>query len=225
MARASDEVRIRLENDIQNGVLGPGDTIDERTLSARFDVSRTPAREAILQLAASGLVEIRPRRGAIVMGVDVKDAFAMTEALVALESEAAGLAARRMTTRAVTELADFHAECGAAAETGDSSVYIEANARFHRAIHEGGRNEYLAELISSTRRRMAFYHKSCLTQRARIGRSFEEHAQVLGAISEGDPERAASAMRRHILSGGQVYADIVAALPRKKEATAIKAAS
>lgn len=215
MAKASEKVRELLEQEIRHGALRPGDSIDERSLAERFEVSRTPAREAILQLAASGLVKMRPRHGAVVTGLDVKDAIAMMETLVAIEGEAAALAARRMTAAEVEELARRHRESETAARELDSPAYIDLNARFHEAIYEGARNAYLADLIRNTRRRMAFFHASSLTQRARVERSWDEHGAVVRAIAAGDPAAAEAAMRDHILSGGRVYADLVAAMPRE----------
>lgn len=214
MVRASDTVRERVEREIRQGALRPGDTIDERSLAERFAVSRTPAREAILQLAASGLVTLRPRHGAVIAGMGVQEAIGMMETLVAIEAEAASLAARRMTTSEARALLDLHAEGEAPSRAHGGRAYIEHNARFHEAIYVGARNDYLADLIRNTRRRMSFYHASSLTQRARIASSWDEHGVVARLIADGDPEGAAAAMRDHILSGGQVYADLVAALSR-----------
>ncbi|SFH64841.1 GntR family transcriptional regulator [Albimonas pacifica] len=218
MAKASDKVRELLEREIRHGALRPGDSIDERSLAERFSVSRTPAREAILQLAASGLVTMRPRHGAVVAGLEVKDAIAMMETLVALEGEAAALAARRMSAAEVEELSRRHAESEAAAREHDSRAYIDLNARFHAAIYAGARNDYLAGLIRNTRSRMSFFHASSLNQRARVERSWDEHGGVVRAIASGDPAAAEAAMRDHILSGGRVYADLVAAMPRETSA-------
>ncbi len=214
MAKASDTVRDRVEREIRQGALRPGDTIDERSLAERFEVSRTPAREAILQLAASGLVTVKPRHGAVIAGLGVEEAIAMMETLIALEGEAASLSARRMPRAESQALLALHAEGEAPSRGGESAAYIDHNARFHEAIYVGARNGYLAALIRSTRRRMSFLHASSLNQRARLASSWEEHGAVARAIADGDPDRAERAMREHVLSGGRVYADLVAALSR-----------
>ncbi|RAI03779.1 GntR family transcriptional regulator [Acuticoccus sediminis] len=214
MTRASETVRRRVEDEIRYGALRPGDTIDERSLAERFEVSRTPAREALIQLAASGLVELRPRHGAVITRVGVTEAIAMMETLVALEGEAASLAARRMSAAETEQLAMIHTESRDSVRAMDNKAYIDANTRFHEAIYQGARNAYLADLIRNTRRRMAFYHASSLNQRARVERSWEEHGTVVKAIAAGDPDAAEAAMRDHILFGGRVYADLVAALQR-----------
>lgn len=210
--RASETILRDLERDISTGALVPGDTIDETSLAKRFDISRTPAREALIQLAASGLVELRPRHGAVVRGLNADEAVAMMESLAIMESEGAALAAQRMQKAETLALADVHAASREAVTAQDSAAYIALNARFHGIIYTGSRNDYLAGMILQTRRRMAFYHASSLNQKARLDRSWREHGAVLAAIRTGDDAGAREAMRNHILSGGQVYADLVAAL-------------
>lgn len=211
--RASDQVRAQVEAEIASGALRPGDSIDERSLSERFDVSRTPAREAIMQLAASGLVRISRRRGAVIAGASAEEAVAVMETLAALEAEAAALACRRIDAEERASLRAIHVESRAAAEAGDGAAYVEHNARFHGCLYAAARNPYLADLLRKTRLRMAFYHSSSLRQSDRALRSREEHGAVIAAIEAGDPDRAAAAMREHIVAGGRVYADLVAALP------------
>lgn len=212
MARASETLRRKLEGEIGSGRLRPGDTIDEKSLAERFNVSRTPAREAIMQLAASGLVEIRPRHGAVVLGLSAEQAIAMMETLAILESEIAALAAERMTPDEVAALQTLYADSEGVAADLDSDAYGKLNTAFHATIYAGARNAYLSQMIRDTRRKMAFYQSSSVYKKSRVGRSWEEHGAVVAAISRGDPEATRAAMRDHILSGGRVYADVVAAL-------------
>lgn len=218
MGRASETVRRKLEREINAGTLRPGDSIDEKSLAARFDISRTPAREAIMQLAASGLVEIRPRHGAVVVSIGAEEAIAMMETLAMLEAEAAGLAAHRMPRAEVDRMMAIYDSSRTSAADLDSEAYIRLNTEFHDTIYIGARNEYLRQLIIQTRKRMAFYHASSLYQKARLERSWAEHGKVVEAISNGDVDQAREAMRDHILSGGRVYADLVAALKTPGEA-------
>jgi DNA-binding GntR family transcriptional regulator len=210
--RTSEALRKELEDDIEQGRLSPGDRLDEQTLAARFEVSRTPAREALLQMAAAGLVRMVPRQGAVVSGVSPQLAVGLVEVLTALEAEAAGLAARRMSDAGKSQLAKLHDASRAAVKRLDSMAYIKQNAAFHGAIYDGARNEVLAEQIRLTRRRMRFYHRSSLDQPARLKASFAEHARVLAAIRAGDDTLAQAAMREHVLYGGRVFADMIASL-------------
>ena len=209
---ASDRLLKRLQEEIDAGTLLAGDRIDEQMLATRFAVSRTPAREALLQLAAAGAVRMVPRRGAVVVGVSPSLAVGMVEVLTALEAEAAGLAARRMQPKQRKRLASLHTEAADSVERLDGDSYIARNADFHAVIHEGAGNIFLAEQIASVRRRMRFYHRSSLTQPARLRASWQEHAQIVAAIAAGDEAQAQAAMRQHILFGGKVFADMLAAL-------------
>ncbi len=92
----------------------------------------------------------------------------------------------------------------------DGAAYMAANAAFHRAIYAGARNAVLAEQLRLTRRRMLSYHRSSLGQPARIRASWDEHAALLEAVRTGDEDGARAAMRAHILSGGRVFADLMA---------------
>lgn len=215
--RTSDALRRELEDDIEHGRLSPGDRLDEQTLAVRFEVSRTPAREALLQLAAAGIVRLVPRQGAVVASVSPQLAIGMVEVLTALEAEAAGLAARRMSDAEKAQLDKVHLASQAAAKRLDSPAYIKNNAAFHAVIYQGARNEFLAEQIGLTRRRMRFYHRSSLYQPARLKASWQEHARVVDAIRRGDEAQAQAEMREHVLKGGRVFADLIASLsPNRK---------
>ncbi|HBN49026.1 MAG TPA: GntR family transcriptional regulator, partial [Thalassospira sp.] len=100
---ATDLVQ-KLERDIVTGVLKPGDKLDERSLSERFGVSRTPVREALQTLAGSGLVATMPRRGTIVASITVADLIEMFEVMAELEAMCARLAARRMARADIEKL-------------------------------------------------------------------------------------------------------------------------
>jgi DNA-binding GntR family transcriptional regulator len=216
-ARTSDALRKELEDDIEHGRLSPGDRLDEQTLATRFEVSRTPAREALLQLAAAGIVRLVPRQGAVVSSVSPQMAIGIVEVLTALEAEAAGLAARRMSASEKLQLTKVHLASQAAVKRLDSATYIKNNAAFHAVIYQGARNEFLAEQIRLTRLRMRFYHRSSLYQPARLKASFQEHADVTEAIKSGDEALAQAEMREHVLKGGRVFADLIANLSQARK--------
>src|SRR5438445_9744730 len=93
----SEAIRSVLEEEILSGKLPGGAQIDEQQLVERFDVSRTPAREALIHLAAAGLVTLVPRQGAVVSSITLRDYVALSEILVQLEALATQLATRRMS--------------------------------------------------------------------------------------------------------------------------------
>ncbi len=211
--KASNTVRRILEEDIDSGRLAPGDSLDEQTLALRFDVSRTPAREALLHLAAVGVVRMVPRHGAVVNGLSPDLGIGMVEVLTALEAEAAGLAARRMQEPERKRLAAIHKASQAIVKRLDCEAYMDANTAFHAAIYEGACNTFLTEQLQLARRRMRSYHRGSLTRQARVRASWQEHAAIVQAILAGDEVAAQRTMRAHIVSGGKVFADMVATRP------------
>ena len=92
--RRAETLREALEQDIVTGKFRPGDRLDEQSLAARFEVSRTPIREALMQLASTGLVELQARRGAFVASLSFKDVVERFEVMAGLEGMCGALAAR-----------------------------------------------------------------------------------------------------------------------------------
>jgi DNA-binding GntR family transcriptional regulator len=215
--KLSDEVRRQIEEEIASGGLSPGSHLDEQTIAERFNVSRTPAREALLQLSMAGLVHIVPRHGAVVSGHSAGDAVSLFEVLVVLEAEAGRLAARRMTLANRNELRRVHESGRTAVEELAQGRYAEANAAFHALIYEGASNAYLVQQIRQTRSRLRAYRQNGFETAARIRNSFAEHGAVVEAIALGDEAGAHSAMVQHIDVGGKVFADIVARIGRRNE--------
>ena len=104
----SDELRGTLEDMIVSGVLRPGEKLDEAELAARFKMSRTPVREALKALRATGLIEIRGRQGVTVATISIPVLLEMFQMMAALEGLCAKLAARRATVAERTGLREIH---------------------------------------------------------------------------------------------------------------------
>lgn len=209
----AETIRSAIEHEILSGKLPSGSQIEEQQLIERFGVSRTPAREALIQLSSAGLVTLVPRQGAIVSSISLRDYVAMSEILVQLEALAARLAARRMTTPERLALEAAFQSCATAATDGKSDAYRRANDEFHGILYDGSRNEILARQIRTMRARMRGMQDFRFEQPARVRASLEEHRAVLEAVSNGDENGAADAMVRHISAGGNVYADMIASMP------------
>ena len=110
MEKHADKIRKSMELEIIAGKLRPGDKLDELSLAERYNVSRTPIREAIAELAAEGLVETRPRRSAIVATFSIQQIIEMYEVLAVLEGLCANLAARRMSEEERDDLVILHSK-------------------------------------------------------------------------------------------------------------------
>ena len=211
--RLSDKIRAAIEAEITSGHLTAGARLDEQMLMDRFDVSRTPAREALLRLMSAGLVVSVPRQGAVVASISLADYIAMLEILMPLEGLAARLSARRMPSASRKLLAQAAAACQQAAAQDDAEVYGAANRVFHETIYDGSLNDVLARQLRSMRLRIRHPQRALFDRPGRIRQSLAEHQRVLQAILDGDEDSAYLAMTGHISSGGNVFADAIASMP------------
>jgi DNA-binding GntR family transcriptional regulator len=206
----AEELRAQLADDIVRGTLTPGQTLDEMELARRFGVSRTPVREAIRQLAASGLVDTRPHRGAVVARPSHERILGMFEAMAELEALCAGLAAERMTASERHALETVHEELRVLIYGGDPQRYHEVNEAFHATIYAGAHNDYLAEMTFTTRSRVQPFRRAQFRLLGRLAKSHVEHDRIVLAILRGDRAGAAAAMRAHIITVGaecEAYAE------------------
>ncbi|MBL8303894.1 MAG: GntR family transcriptional regulator [Ideonella sp.] len=211
-SRAID-IRAVLQEEIENGTLPPGAPLDERALAARFEVSRTPVREALQQLAARDLLRIAPRQGVTVSRLSIAKVRAMLEYIAELESVAAKLAARRVDDELSRQLDDALARCQEAAVGGGAAEYSLSNALFHEVIYAGSRNVYLAEQIRQARRMLQRYRVRDFQNKQQIARSLQDHLRIARAIQAGDEGVAAQAMQLHVPAGSTGFSEFLATVP------------
>jgi DNA-binding GntR family transcriptional regulator len=190
--RAYHEIRDR----IVSLELAPGALIDERGLVEDLGMSRTPVREALMRLAQERLVEVYPRRGMFVTGVDVRELARLSEVRAVLEPEAARLAAERATEADREEIARLLEEIDGHGETG----LMGLDERIHRAVYRAAHNELLAQTLEQ-------YYVLALRMWSMAGDRAEDlvdaveaHAALLEAILDEDGHRAADAMRGHVVN-------------------------
>jgi DNA-binding GntR family transcriptional regulator len=143
----SEHVRELIEEGIATGRFPPGMRLDEVELAERFNVSRTPLREALFQLASAGIVEMQPRRGTVVAEVSPHRMVEMFEVMAELEALCGRLAARRMLAPEHERLLATHRACENALDANDPDAYYYENERFHHAIYEGSHNGFLAQQV------------------------------------------------------------------------------
>jgi DNA-binding GntR family transcriptional regulator len=194
----AEELRLQLADKIVRGTLPPGSALDETDIARRFKVSRTPVREALRQLAASGLVDARAHRSAVVARPTIDRLTGMFEAMAELEALCAGLAAERMLPAARHRLEAIHEELRVLSYAGDPDRFHEVNERFHNAIYTGSQNGYIAEMTLATRVRVQPFRRAQFRNLGRLAKSHAEHDRVVVAIMRGDRLGAAAAMRAHI---------------------------
>jgi DNA-binding GntR family transcriptional regulator len=205
------KLRDALEEEIVNGVFGAS-RLDEQELARRYGTSRTPIREALMQLSAAGLVEMRPRRGAVAIVPDAQRLMEMFEVAAEMEGMAARLAARRWTEADRKDLMAAHADCRTKAEAGDADAYYYENETFHEAIAVASHSGFLQEQLTALRRRLKPYRRLQLRTHNRVDASYSEHEAILAAIFDRDAEKAEQLLHQHVLVQGDRFADLVASL-------------
>ncbi len=186
-----------LADEIINGTLGPGDSLEENAISERFKVSRTPIRQALRELAARGLIELRPRKGGVVVSISLNELSDMLEALGELEALCCRISAERMSAVQKKQLELVHLQSLECIERGDEEAYLEQNAKFHQLICAGAHNHSLTDSIDKLRTRLNQFRAAQSGVERRLAVSHDEHAAVIAAILASDPERSYLAMRDH----------------------------
>lgn len=183
---------------ILSGEFAPGFRLDEQQLAQRYGVSRTPVREALRDLSSSGLVELRPRRGASVARVTSSQLEGLFVAMGEMEATCARLCAMSMTPIERRRLQARHEQMGEIVQRDDHELYAQANQAFHSAVYAGAHNEALAEFTHALRRRLSPFRRAQFRIPGRPSRSLAEHEMVVRAILAGDAAAAHAAMLHHV---------------------------
>jgi DNA-binding GntR family transcriptional regulator len=173
--------------------LAPGGVIDERELIERLEIGRTPVREALRRLAQERLVEVYPRRGMFVTGVDVRELARISEVREMLEPEAARLAAERATDADREAMRALLAELDA----GGSELMV-LDERIHRAVYRAAHNDLLEATLEQYYVLALRIWSIALDRAHELEEAVEAHRALLEAIQAGDGDRAADTMRAHV---------------------------
>ena len=193
MASLADKAYHEIRRLIVSLELAPGGVIDERQLIERLEIGRTPVREALRRLAQERLVEVYPRRGMFVTGVDVRQLARLSEVREVLEPEAARLAAERATDADRAELAALVEEL----DRGGSEL-MELDERIHRAVYRAAHNDLLEATLEQYYVLALRIWWIALDRAHELEEAVEAHRALLEAIQAGDAERAADTMRAHV---------------------------
>jgi DNA-binding GntR family transcriptional regulator len=194
----TEKLASAIADGILNGSLKPGVRLDEVGLAHQHGVSRTPVREALRQLTASGLIDMRPRKGAVVSKATPEQVESLFVAMAEMEATCARLAAMSMTPVERRRLQARHETMTALAIQGDPAAYADANVAFHSAIYAGAHNAPIAEYAMSLRRRVGPFRRAQFQVEGRLTRSNQEHDAVVRAILAGDATAAHAAMLHHV---------------------------
>ena len=215
--KISDQIRLRIESAIATGELEPGDAIDDAALASQHKVSRTPVREALLQLQAQGILSSTPRGGYIVAKMNLQQLLSLWELLAELEGVAVRLACERMTNEEIKALVKQHRSSQSLAKNDDMEGWQEANLKFHEIIYEGARNPFLRQEVMRIRSRTGAYRRHAFGALGRIKSSYEQHEKVVDALDKRDTTAAVTCMTDHMRPGrdSKTLNDFIISLPRE----------
>ncbi len=194
----ADRLADAIADCVLSGEFEPGLRLDEGMLAERYGVSRTPVREALRQLASTGLIEVKPRRGATVAKATSAELEKLFGAMAEIEATCARLAAMGMTPIERRRLQSLHDAMGAIMQRDDRAAYSAANVSFHTQIYLGAHNEVLADIATGLRRRVAPFRRAQFRTEGRLSHSHAEHAAVVKAIVACDAAAAHAAMFHHM---------------------------
>ena len=201
-------VQQRIGNDIAHGALPPGMRLEEEDLARRYEVSRTPVREALRQLSALGIVDIRHRQGVVVAARSVEHFNNLLEVVADMEASSARYAAQRMTQDERDALRATHDGMRAIIDQAAAARFDKTNSVLHQMIHEGAHNDILFNGIVQMRlRTLPYTRMEFISERRRMEISYMEHNAIVHAILRREPEMAYQAMRLHVIDAGHVQED------------------
>ncbi|TIO51544.1 MAG: GntR family transcriptional regulator, partial [Mesorhizobium sp.] len=164
----------------------------------RFEVSRTPVREALGHLSAMGLVERRPNRGAIVAVITQEHLASMFESMAELEAICARFSAERMTSAERRSLEMEHQASARLVQIGAEEAYEYFNTEFHNRLYRGAHNTHIHDLTVATRSRLAPFRRAQFMLPGRLAKSWQEHDVIVTAIMRGDAAAAGKAAWDHV---------------------------
>jgi DNA-binding GntR family transcriptional regulator len=207
----ASKIQSLILDEIRQGQLVPGMHLEELELAERYQVSRTPVREALRQLDALGVVKITPRQGATVVDHSTADhQREILEVIADLEASAARYAASRCTPAQRSELLKLSERARQILAADDHVAFDELNIELHQLIHKAAANELLTETIANMRLRIVPYTRAeLMSGRDSLEISYREHDMFLNAVLRGNSELAYHSMRAHVLRTGVMDEDLV----------------
>ncbi len=176
----------------------PGAPVNERAIAAQFGVSRTPVREALLQLAAEGLIELVPQVGTFVARIPLDQLPEAVLVRQALEETTARLAAGSAEARHVAAMRGAIERQFDAAEHADVERFHAADEELHAHIAEASGHPGIWRLVRQAKVQLDRYRRATLPQIGRLGKVIEQHQEIVAAIARHDPAAAAQLMRQHV---------------------------
>jgi DNA-binding GntR family transcriptional regulator len=197
-AALHEQVAHRLRQMLVENRIVPGAKLNERELSEVLNVSRTPLREAIKMLAAEGLVELLPNRGAIALELNQADVFNTFEVMAGLEALSGELAAQRITDAELSEIKALHFDMLAAHTRRDLPAYYRVNAAIHSAINAAAKNPVLTSTYKQVNARLQALRFRSNQDEEKWKAAVKEHEQMINALTARDAAALRSVLVAHL---------------------------
>ncbi|QBF30228.1 GntR family transcriptional regulator [Thalassococcus sp. S3] len=215
MLKRADQIADSLEQLVFTGEYEDGERLDEIKLAEKFNVSRTPVREALQKLVLSGIAEQIPRRGVFVRQPGPVELLEMFETMAELEAACGRFAAVRMSDHGLERLTAANDRCKAAVEQEDAATYYAENEAFHQEIYAGATNSFLQGEALRLQHRLKPFRRVQLRFRGRMAQSLAEHETIVEALKRGDGDSAANILRSHVTVQGEKFQQLMAGLKRQ----------
>jgi len=216
-ASLHEQVAQRLRQMLVEGRIAPGAKLNERELSELLNVSRTPLREAIKMLAAEGLVELLPNRGAIAVSLTEADVLNTFEVMTGLEGMAGELAAQRITPEELAEVQAMQFEMMAAYTRRDLSAYYTVNARIHGAISAAAKNPVLATVYQQVNARLQALRFRSNQDEEKWKRAMKEHDRMIEALANRDAPAMREVLSTHLANKLEVVLEQLRAVQASRQ--------
>ncbi len=193
----SEEIFLRLQEDIINGTYPRGALFSENALVEKLGVSRTPIREALHRLQEEHLIDLG-KKGIMILGVTVEDLIDIYEIRVRIEGLAAAFCAVRASDEDLEQLTDAIRLQEYYVGLHDADHIKSFDSTFHEAIYRLSGSAVLRDILLPLHKKVQKYRKASVESDSRAVKSLEEHKEIYNAILQHDPLRAEEAMRRHV---------------------------
>jgi DNA-binding GntR family transcriptional regulator len=189
---------------IVDGQLEPGAKISERDLCLLFDISRTPLREALKALAAEGMIELLPQRGARVVMISDEELHELFPIIASLEALAGELACETISPEQLANIQALHVAMIASYERAERLEYSRLNRLIHFAIFEAAQNTSLTTLYGNLELKIRNIRHTVRQRPQDWRQAVDDHENIIAALAARDKIRLSEVMRRHVMNTAEM---------------------
>jgi DNA-binding GntR family transcriptional regulator len=188
-----------VEQAILTGTIKPGERIIETDLAKKLGTSKSPVREALRKLEGEGIVQLLPRKGYVVKGIDRKSVDDFFDIMLIMEPATARMSLRKKTDDVCKELDEFINNMERQLKKKDFDSYLVLNDQFHACFYRLTDNEWAIKLSQMLRKQAEMLRSLSLFTRNRFSPSMEEHRAIVEAYKQSDESGLVKAVENHLI--------------------------